>query len=40
MTIITPGPEGWHYVTDSKGHKGFVKQEVLIDVPTKEVIKK
>jgi len=40
MTIITPGPEGWHYVTDSNNHKGFVKQEVLIDAPFKEEGKK
>jgi len=40
MTIITPGPEGWHYVTDSKGHKGFVKQELLIDAALKEEGKK
>ena len=40
MTIITPGPEGWHYVTDAKGHKGFVKQEVLIDASLKEEGKK
>ena len=31
MTIITPGPEGWHYVTDNQNHKGFVKQQVLIN---------
>jgi curli production assembly/transport component CsgG len=40
MRIITPGPEGWHYVTDSKDHKGFVKQDVLIDAPLKEAVKK
>jgi len=33
LKIITPGPEGWHYVSDSKGQKGFVKQNVLVDKP-------
>ena len=40
MSIITPGPEGWHYVTDLNNHKGFVKQEVLIDAPLKDEGKK
>jgi hypothetical protein len=31
LKIVTPGPEGWHYVTDLQGHKGFVKQAVLVD---------
>ena len=31
LTIITPGPEGWHYVTDALQHKGFVKQSVITD---------
>jgi curli production assembly/transport component CsgG len=31
LKIISPGPEGWHYVSDSKDHKGFVKQNVLVD---------
>lgn len=33
LKIITPGPEGWHYVSDSKDHKGFVKQDTLVDKP-------
>jgi curli biogenesis system outer membrane secretion channel CsgG len=33
LKIITPGPEGWHYVSDSKNQKGFVKQDVLTDKP-------
>ena len=33
LKIITPGPEGWHYVSDSKNQKGFVKQDVLADKP-------
>jgi curli production assembly/transport component CsgG len=33
LKIITPGPEGWHYVTDSQERKGFVKQDVLVDKP-------
>ena len=40
MSIISPGPEGWHYVTDLNNHKGFVKQEVLVDAPLKEEGKK
>jgi curli production assembly/transport component CsgG len=40
MSIISPGPEGWHYVTDLNNHKGFVKQEVLIDAPLKDEGKK
>lgn len=40
MTIINAGPEGWYYVTDSKNHKGFVRQEVLVDAPLKEEGKK
>ena len=31
LTIITPGPEGWHYVMDKEKRKGFVKQSVLVD---------
>ena len=33
LTIITPGPEGWHRVTDSAKRSGFVKQDVLINKP-------
>ncbi len=33
LKIITPGPEGWHYVSDSQGRKGFVKQDALSDKP-------
>jgi len=33
LTIITPGPEGWHRVTDSEKRSGFVKQDVLISKP-------
>jgi hypothetical protein len=33
LTIITPGPEGWHRVTDSAKRSGFVKQDVLISKP-------
>jgi curli production assembly/transport component CsgG len=33
LTIITPGPEGWHRVTDSEKRSGFVKQNVLISKP-------
>jgi curli production assembly/transport component CsgG len=33
LTIITPGPEGWHRVTDSAKRSGFVKQDVLITKP-------
>ena len=31
ITILTPGPEGWHYVTDNLNHKGFAKQNVIVD---------
>jgi curli production assembly/transport component CsgG len=30
LTIISPGPEGWHLVRDAEKRKGFVKQDVLI----------
>jgi uncharacterized protein YgiM (DUF1202 family) len=33
LTIITPGPEGWHKVIDSAKRSGFVKQDVLVDKP-------
>jgi curli production assembly/transport component CsgG len=33
LTIITPGPEGWHKVSDSEKRSGFVKQDVLISKP-------
>jgi curli production assembly/transport component CsgG len=29
LTIISPGPEGWHQVRDAEKRKGFVKQNVL-----------
>ena len=29
LTIISPGPEGWHLVRDAEQRKGFVKQDVL-----------
>ena len=29
LTIIAPGPEGWHLVRDVEKRKGFVKQDVL-----------
>jgi curli production assembly/transport component CsgG len=31
LTIITPGPDGWHKVIDSEKRSGFVKQSVLVD---------
>jgi hypothetical protein len=31
LTIISPGPEGWHLVRDAEKRKGFVKQDVLIN---------
>ena len=33
LTIISPGPEGWHKVSDSAKRSGFVKQDVLISKP-------
>jgi curli production assembly/transport component CsgG len=33
LTIVIPGPEGWHKVTDSEKRSGFVKQDVLISKP-------
>jgi curli production assembly/transport component CsgG len=33
LTIITPGPEGWHKVSDSEKRSGFVKQDVLVNKP-------
>jgi curli production assembly/transport component CsgG len=33
LTIIAPGPEGWHKVSDSEKRSGFVKQDVLISKP-------
>jgi uncharacterized protein YgiM (DUF1202 family) len=29
LTIISPGPEGWHLVRDAEKRKGYVKQDVL-----------
>jgi len=29
LTIVSPGPEGWHLVRDAEKRKGFVKQDVL-----------
>ena len=29
LSIITPGPEGWHFVQDEEKRKGFVKADVL-----------
>jgi curli production assembly/transport component CsgG len=29
LTIISPGPEGWHLVRDAEKRKGFVKQDTL-----------
>ena len=29
LTIISPGPEGWHLVRDAEKRKGFVKQDIL-----------
>jgi len=29
LTIISPGPDGWHLVRDAEQRKGFVKQDVL-----------
>ena len=31
LTIISPGPDGWHLVRDAEQRKGFVKQDVLIN---------
>lgn len=33
LTIISPGPEGWHLVRDAEKRKGFVKQDVLTSKP-------
>jgi curli production assembly/transport component CsgG len=33
LTIISPGPEGWHLVRDAEKRKGFVKQDVLVNKP-------
>ena len=33
LTIVAPGPEGWHKVTDAAKRSGFVKQDVLISKP-------
>jgi curli production assembly/transport component CsgG len=33
LTIISPGPEGWHLVRDAEKRKGFVKQDVLTNKP-------
>ena len=29
FNIISPGPEGWHYVVDAEKRKGYVKSDVL-----------
>ena len=29
ITIISPGPEGWHYVADAEKRKGYVRTDVL-----------
>ena len=29
LNIISPGPEGWHYVTDAEKRKGYVRTDVL-----------
>lgn len=29
LSIITPGPDGWHFVQDEEKRKGFVKADVL-----------
>ena len=29
ITIISPGPEGWHYVVDAEKRKGYVRTDVL-----------
>jgi curli production assembly/transport component CsgG len=31
MTILSPGPEGWHFVKDDENRKGYVKSNVLLD---------
>jgi len=31
LTIISPGPDGWHLVRDAEQRKGFVKQDVLLN---------
>ena len=31
LTIVSPGPDGWHLVRDAEKRKGFVKQDVLIN---------
>ena len=33
LTIISPGPEGWHLVRDAEKRKGYVKQDVLTNKP-------
>jgi curli production assembly/transport component CsgG len=33
LTILSPGPEGWHLVRDAEKRKGFVKQDVLTNKP-------
>jgi len=33
LTIISPGPEGWHLVRDAEQRKGYVKQDALINKP-------
>jgi curli production assembly/transport component CsgG len=31
LTILSPGPEGWHFVKDDENRKGYVKSNVLLD---------
>jgi curli production assembly/transport component CsgG len=33
LTIVSPGPEGWHLVRDAEKRKGYVKQDVLTNKP-------
>jgi hypothetical protein len=33
LTIISPGPEGWHLVRDAEKRKGYVKQDALTNKP-------
>jgi curli production assembly/transport component CsgG len=33
LTIISPGPDGWHLVRDAEKRKGYVKQDVLANKP-------
>jgi hypothetical protein len=31
LTIMSPGPDGWHMVIDTEKRKGFVKENVLVN---------